>query len=497
MNVSEIELHTKLRRMRSLLKFKPHIDVHHRSFLDFLNEPTRSGDYYVSTQAGTRRYVELVVDSIVRYVSRVIEDPDYHKTYHLSLRFSDYLVVSPLRMPFGELQDVVQPLVQIQDEALKLANSRIANDSLSCDKCNVFYIMHTLLLHLAIHRCIDAYNEAEESVTEGNRTGVITSITTEAMRSAPGNDLDSSLSSLLTHLQETKLELSPSTTIINHTYSILRFDCAEIAAKVRSISDAQRLVDLLMHLIDEKCILSQYKPDAMNKAARLVLRIFSRIPVLPRSLFLNVKRITSDKGDWTAGIRFRCEAALKWRVLDQNYVHLEVDLQGHSLIIPFNHSERSEKWRRVLPLDFNTVIELVLDVARAIQYLHLMGVTPGGLLDFGVVHLDLSLRPRIRIGTEILTLINPFMGSGSERSLYEDSIFAFGYFFYAAYFNTKVDIYASVEARRGIVVRHPSKQEIPEYAWQLMQRCCAEDPRNQPTIEEVVKEMETWGNQPK
>ncbi|KIL68685.1 hypothetical protein M378DRAFT_70604, partial [Amanita muscaria Koide BX008] len=74
--VSEKELHTKLRRMRSLLRFKPHIDVHHRSFLDFLNEPTRSGDYYVSKQAGTRRYVELVVDSIVRYVTRVIENPD-------------------------------------------------------------------------------------------------------------------------------------------------------------------------------------------------------------------------------------------------------------------------------------------------------------------------------------------------------------------------------------------------------------------------------------
>ncbi|KIL68689.1 hypothetical protein M378DRAFT_821779 [Amanita muscaria Koide BX008] len=34
----------------------------------------------------------------------------------------------------------------------------------------------------------------------------------------------------------------------------------------------------------------------MSKAAHLVLWIFSRIPVLPRSLFLNVDRITSGEG---------------------------------------------------------------------------------------------------------------------------------------------------------------------------------------------------------
>ncbi|KIL68688.1 hypothetical protein M378DRAFT_70677, partial [Amanita muscaria Koide BX008] len=75
MNVSEKELHTKLRRTRSLLKFEPRIDVHHRSFLDFLNESSRSVDYYVNKQTGRRRYTELVVDSIVRHVSRAIENP--------------------------------------------------------------------------------------------------------------------------------------------------------------------------------------------------------------------------------------------------------------------------------------------------------------------------------------------------------------------------------------------------------------------------------------
>ncbi|KAM6490075.1 hypothetical protein JOM56_014487 [Amanita muscaria] len=216
MNVSENELHTKLRKMRSLLKFEPHIDFHHRSFLDFLIEPTRSGDYHVCRYAGTRRYVELAVDLIVRHVSRSIENPDYHKTHHLSFSLRTFLVYYPLQIdipfeelediPFGELQDMLQPLVQIQDEVLKLVDSRVASDLLSCDNCDVFDIMHTLILHLAFHRCIDAaYNEVEESVSKEKRTGVITSFRTEAMRSSPGNDLDSSLSSLLTLLQDTKV----------------------------------------------------------------------------------------------------------------------------------------------------------------------------------------------------------------------------------------------------------------------------------------------------
>ncbi|KIL55411.1 hypothetical protein M378DRAFT_173668, partial [Amanita muscaria Koide BX008] len=41
MHVSEQELHANLRRMRSLLKFEPVVDIHHRSFLDFLHDSSR------------------------------------------------------------------------------------------------------------------------------------------------------------------------------------------------------------------------------------------------------------------------------------------------------------------------------------------------------------------------------------------------------------------------------------------------------------------------
>ncbi|KAM6490076.1 hypothetical protein JOM56_014488 [Amanita muscaria] len=183
----------------------------------------------------------------------------------------------------------------------------------------------------------------------------------------------------------------------------------------------------------------------MSKAVRLVLRIFGRIPVLPQSLFLNVKRITCEKGDIEAGIgvstriflryarqfkfqKDRCAAALIWRYLDKNYIHVEMELQEHSLIVLNKYPLRSKTWRQTLPLDSNTVIELVLDVARAIQYLHSMGVVYGFDFDFGHLYLDLNLRPRIRFACEFLHII---MGFERKRSLYEDNVFSFGCFFYA------------------------------------------------------------------
>ncbi|KAM6497634.1 hypothetical protein JOM56_005582 [Amanita muscaria] len=59
LNVSERELHRKLRGMHSLLKFEPFINVHHRSFLEFLQDSSRSGQYHIRKQAGTRRYLDL------------------------------------------------------------------------------------------------------------------------------------------------------------------------------------------------------------------------------------------------------------------------------------------------------------------------------------------------------------------------------------------------------------------------------------------------------
>ncbi|KAM6499229.1 hypothetical protein JOM56_004737 [Amanita muscaria] len=87
MNVSEKDLHIRLRRMRSLLKFKPFIDIYHKSFLDFLQDPSRSGQYHVSKRGGLKRYLELIVDSVVRHVSVAIEQPNCMKSQSWGMSF--------------------------------------------------------------------------------------------------------------------------------------------------------------------------------------------------------------------------------------------------------------------------------------------------------------------------------------------------------------------------------------------------------------------------
>ena len=68
----------KLRGMHSLLKIElgSDIDVHHRSFVDFLLDPLRSGRYHISEHSGRRRFLQLIVTAIVGHASKVVKEPD-------------------------------------------------------------------------------------------------------------------------------------------------------------------------------------------------------------------------------------------------------------------------------------------------------------------------------------------------------------------------------------------------------------------------------------
>ncbi|KAM6498705.1 hypothetical protein JOM56_006653 [Amanita muscaria] len=76
LGLDEKQLHRKLRGMRSLLKSKPFINVHHKSFLDFLDDPSRSGEYHVGKHFANRRYMELITDLLVKAASRAMEQPN-------------------------------------------------------------------------------------------------------------------------------------------------------------------------------------------------------------------------------------------------------------------------------------------------------------------------------------------------------------------------------------------------------------------------------------
>jgi hypothetical protein len=71
-------LQRKLRGMHSLLKIEPGSDigVHHQSFIDFLLDPLRSGQYHISKNRGRRRFLELIVAAIIRHASKVVKEPN-------------------------------------------------------------------------------------------------------------------------------------------------------------------------------------------------------------------------------------------------------------------------------------------------------------------------------------------------------------------------------------------------------------------------------------
>ncbi|KIL65364.1 hypothetical protein M378DRAFT_10767 [Amanita muscaria Koide BX008] len=280
MNVSEKKLHMKLRRMRSLLKFEPFIDVHHKSFLDFLQDPSRSGQYHVSKQGGQKRYLELIVDCVVRHVSVVIKQPNDHEKCRSSPEFKSIVEGYPPKvvLPVEDWQEMLKPLLDLQDKLLH---------TLKPQPCRVTQVMRDLLLHLEILQrtshpvaAIQApYSNMNKPAMECNPTLVTENI--------PENDLDGCLSALLSCFQKTNSVLAVDSVMIQRMSSLLAFDHAETAARVRSVTDAQKLVDLINLLINDETFLSQCGRDAACKAALLVSEIYSRVSLLPRSGFLS------------------------------------------------------------------------------------------------------------------------------------------------------------------------------------------------------------------
>ena len=45
---------------------------------------------------------------------------------------------------------------------------------------------------------------------------------------------------------------------------------------------------------------------------------------------------------------------------------------------------------------------------------------------------------------------------------------------------------------RTQVVKRLTEPEIHDDVWGLIQRCCAEDSESRPSMDEIVKEMESW-----
>ncbi|KAM6492922.1 hypothetical protein JOM56_011056 [Amanita muscaria] len=234
------ELDRKLRGMHSLLKSKPSIDVHHKSFLDFLQDSSRSGEYHVSKHFANGRYMELITNVLVKVASKAIEQADSHGSDHFQPRFATIIKTFPLKieLPLTDLEEILQPLLVIQDKLLRLPNMSIPWKPRACEECWTFYIIDDLLLHLSCFR-------GTTRLQEPKHVGIRPLTAMEEKQDIPQLDLDTCLSLLLAELRSVESQLSLSVDAIGFVRALIRFDPTEAALKVRSMTDAQNLLELI------------------------------------------------------------------------------------------------------------------------------------------------------------------------------------------------------------------------------------------------------------
>ncbi|KAM6493675.1 hypothetical protein JOM56_010036 [Amanita muscaria] len=128
MGISRVDLGRKLRRMRSILKFEPYIDVHYPSFLEFLQDPSRSGQYHVSTGAATRRKLESMTKLLIGHAARLTKQPDFHGSDHFAPEFGKLIKrnLQAIELDIEDREQILRPLLS----------------------CRFFQITYDILTHL-------------------------------------------------------------------------------------------------------------------------------------------------------------------------------------------------------------------------------------------------------------------------------------------------------------------------------------------------------------
>ncbi|KIL70928.1 hypothetical protein M378DRAFT_155877 [Amanita muscaria Koide BX008] len=215
-----------------------------------------------------------------------------------------------------------------------------------------------------------------ETVTEQSPT-----LVTEIGQNILENDLDRCLYVLLSRLQKTNSVLAIDTVITECMSSLLVFDSSETVARVRSVTDAQKLIDIIDLLTNNQTFLSQCGRDAARKAALLASEIYARVPLLPRSLFENGSTQQYDglQDLLIYNLELACQSTFISRILDHNHVLSELWVyQGDKLkyvcVSETEKKESIEEWLKRSSPNFVARIRVMLEVARTIRYIHSMDV---------------------------------------------------------------------------------------------------------------------------
>jgi serine/threonine protein kinase len=264
----------------------------------------------------------------------------------------------------------------------------------------------------------------------------------------------------------------------------------------------------------------------VRSASQLALEIYARMPLIPRSLFLNGVNIEiGDKssvghgrGTLTngrhkikatfrhcgSGISFTCQRALVWGTLThENIMPLlgiyETMANGREkelyFIAPYMEHGTLREWRQKVNPSGVIVRDCMLEVARAVQHVHSLGFV-FRWFDAREIFIDSNFHAKILgqcISAQYISdTPSRYLPFSHELQTYEYDVFRFGCVYYEMHFGVEIMEGKGEPECRKIVVKRLTQPKIHEDVWSLIQRCCAEDAKGRPTMDAIVEEMESW-----
>ncbi|KAF8322007.1 kinase-like domain-containing protein [Amanita rubescens] len=200
-----------------------------------------------------------------------------------------------------------------------------------------------------------------------------------------------------------------------------REDYVDAVADINNTSDARDLLDSLLGLLCNGRLSNSGIQSEASRARRLVLKIATKTPVTPRSLFLTgvtvqdnfdyngyggfgvvikgelggtvvalkllYKNFLFESQNAACGLRIKqefCREALTWKSLNHKFVlpllgiH-EAPSSQLFLFSPYMKNGTLAQWRKKANPSTGEIEERVLEVAQGLQYIHSEGIVHGDL----------------------------------------------------------------------------------------------------------------------
>ncbi|KAF8339465.1 kinase-like domain-containing protein [Amanita rubescens] len=380
------------------------------------------------------------------------------------------------------------------------------------------------------------------------------------MRDDPNNN---ALSLLLSILNDKKPE-SPITSVVNaNTVGLVceilsGEDHVDLAARLDCPSDAENLLDLLLHLL-RNCLLPNQNDsvDFNRRARRFMFKIVSETPVMPYSLIVTGVSMPAErdyiggggygrvyKGDLHGAvvalkILYRsdnntqafCREALMWGTLKHKSVLpllgiYEFDDGKESqffLVSPYMANGTLAQWRKEMNPSISEMERHILEVAKGIEYIHSEGVVHGDLrgenvlldsdlhvqiADFGLTRL--SDATNTRSGAKHLNFAAPELFGLSEDSGDDDSddvpprtqmsdVYAFGCLYYEIHYDN-IPFAGKQELQIMALVfrdKRPPRLDEPSFsdeAWSVIQRCWVREASKRPSMTDIVESISQFAS---